>query len=165
MGGIGLELERIAISPSVLKEEIARITMEGHALARHGGAVTDEQLSYRAVTGIAPDGSFVVRDGQVVVPRSSTAFNTDELLVQSDLLVREQYLERAIALSKPGTARVTIEGANMGSVVGRGYDRVSATPGTPGPLRYFDDLTRATAVYEYDAAGSAWRTVTIYPVK
>ena len=144
---------------------LTRIAQDGHALERHGGSVTDQQLLTRALTGIAPDGSSVVRDGQTVIPPSSTAFNSDALLVQSDQFIRQNYLDRAIALAAPGAQRVTIEGVDMGINIGRGFDRVSSAPGVAGPLQFNSNLSRATAVYSYDAAAGVWRTVTIYPVK
>ncbi|EJL84603.1 hypothetical protein PMI15_02082 [Polaromonas sp. CF318] len=145
--------------------ELTRIAREGHALERHGGGVTDAQLLVRATTGVAPDGSVVIRNGQTVVPPSSTAFNSSSLLTQSDLIIRQNYLDRAIALSSPGVQRITIEGVDMGVTVGRGYDRVSSVPGNAGPLQFNSALSRVTAVYDYDAATKTWRTTTIYPVK
>lgn len=38
----------------------------------------------------------------------------------------------AIALSNPGATRVTIEGVDVGTVVGRGFDGVNRTPGAVG---------------------------------
>ncbi len=154
-----------AVVPNKVQVELVRIATDGHALARHGGGVTDQQLLVRAATGVAPDGSSVVRNDQVVVPPSSTAFNSDALLAQSDMLVRQNYLDRAIALSKPGTTRVTVEGVDTGTVIGRGYDRVSHVPGVQGPLQFHGDLSKVTAVYQYDATANVWRTITIYPVK
>ncbi|WP_417582467.1 hypothetical protein [Nitrincola sp.] len=153
------------VVPSKVQTELVRIASDGHALARHGGVVTDQQLLVRAVTGVAPDGSSVVRNGQIVVPPSSTAFNSDAILAQSDMLVRQNYLDRAIALSKPGTTRVTVEGIDTETVIGRGYDRVSHVPGVQGPLQFHGDLSKVTAVYQYDATANVWRTITIYPVK
>lgn len=148
-----------------MDNSLARIAQDGHALGRHGGLVTDEQLFARATTGIAPDGSSVVRNGQTVIPPSSTAFNSDALLAQSDQFIRQNYLDRAITLSSPGAQRVTIEGVDMGMNIGRGFDRVSSVPGAVGPLQFNSSLSRATAVYSYDASAGAWRTITIYPVK
>jgi hypothetical protein len=144
---------------------LARIAQDGHALERHGGGITDKQLLTRALTGVAPDGSFVVRNGQMVIPPSSTAFHSDALLAQSDQIIRQNYLDRAIALSQPGAQRVTLEGVDMGINIGRGFDRVSSVPGAAGPLQFNSNLSRVTAVYSYDAVAGFWRTVTIYPVK
>ncbi|MGL4435803.1 MAG: hypothetical protein ACRCVM_08165, partial [Giesbergeria sp.] len=144
---------------------LARLAQDGHALERHGGGVTDQQLLTRAMTGVAPDGSSIVKNGQTVIPPSSTAFHSDALLAQSDQLIRQKYLDRAIALSPPGAQRVTVEGVDMGVNIGRGFDRVSSTLGAAGPLQFNSNLSRATAVYSYDAASGVWRTVTIYPVK
>ena len=153
------------ISGNALTSRLGDLSHEGHALERHGGSVTDQQLMTRAHTGVAPDGSSVVKNGQVQIPSSSTAFNSDAALAQSDLLLRQGYLDRAVALSAPGAQRVTIEGVDVGAVVGRGYDRITATSGGVGPLQYFDNLNRVTGVYQFDAASGTWKTVTIYPVK
>src|SRR3989344_197661 len=152
-------------STAAQSNSLARIAQDGHALERHGGGITDKQLLTRALTGVAPDGSFVVRNGQTVIPPSSTAFHSDALLAQSDQLIRQNYLDRAIALSKPGSQRVTLESVDMGINIGRGFDRVSSVPGAVGPLQFNSSLSRVTAVYGYDAVAGFWRTVTIYPVK
>jgi hypothetical protein len=149
----------------MIAARLGALAQEGHALQRHGGSVTDQQLLTRAYTGVAPDGSSVIRNGQVQIPPSSTAFFSDAALAQSDLLIRQRYLDRAIALSPAGARSVIIEGVDVGAVVGRGYNRVTAAPGGVGPLQYFDNLNMVTGVYQFDAAAGAWRTVTIYPVR
>lgn len=148
-----------------LDSSLARIAQDGHALERHGGLITNEQLFNRALTGVGPDGSSVVRNGQILIPSSATAFNSNALLAQADELIRQNYLDRAIALSKPGAQSVVIEGAEMGIVVGRGFDRVLPVAGSVGPPQFNDGLSRVTAVYSYDASVKYWRTTTIYPVK
>jgi hypothetical protein len=152
-------------STAAQSNSLARIAQDGHALERHGGGITDKQLLTRALTGVAPDGSFVLRNGQTVIPPSSTAFHADALLAQSDQLIRQNYLDRAIALNKPGAQRVTLERVDMGINIGRGFDRVSPIPGAVGPLQFNSRLSHVTAIYSYDAAAGFWRTVTIYPVK
>lgn len=79
--------------------------------------------------------------------------------------MRQNYLDRAVALSKPGTQRVTIEGVDVGTSVGRGYDRVAPLPGGVGPPQFHENLSRVTAVYEFDPVARIWRTITIYPTK
>jgi filamentous hemagglutinin len=148
-----------------LSKELDRLGAEGHALERHGGSVTNDQLRVRAQTGIGPDGSSTIRDGEIVIPKTSTAFNSDELVVNTDVMIRNNYLDQAIALSKSGADQVTIEGVEIGSIVGRGYDRISSIPGVEGPLQFYNDLSRVTAVYRYDAITHIWKTITIYPVK
>ncbi|MGX9720032.1 LysM peptidoglycan-binding domain-containing protein [Stenotrophomonas acidaminiphila] len=150
------------VGDAALRAEVSRISREGHALARHGGTVTDEQLFVRATTGVAPDGSSVIRNGKIVIPPSSTAFYSDKLLAQADLSIRRNYLDRAIIFSKPGAQRVTIEGVDLSRPIGRGYDRVSAAPGGVGPLRYHPELSKVTGVYDYDSVTNSWRTTTIY---
>ncbi|WP_185735876.1 hypothetical protein, partial [Burkholderia stagnalis] len=146
---------------------IGRIESEGHAVVRHGGAVTDKDLFVRATTGVAPDGSVVLdrKSGLAVIPPSSTAFNSDALLARADFIIRDGYLDRAVAFIPPGADRVVIEGVNVGGATGRGFERVSRVPGVVGPLRYDNGLSRATGIYQYDAMSGLWKTVTIYPVK
>jgi len=149
-----------------LNARVAQLAQEGHALARHGGSVTDDELLVRANTGFAPDGSVVVNAaGQVRIPPSSTAFNSDELLARADMLVRQKHLAQAIALEPAGATRVTVKGVDTGSVVGRGYDRVQTAPGGVGPLQYHDNLTRVTGTYVYDNSSRTWKTLTLYPSK
>jgi hypothetical protein len=153
------------ITDAMINSRISELAAEGHALSRHGGSVTNDQIFTRATTGVAPDGSSVINNGRVVIPPSSTAFNSDAALARSDLILRKGYLDRAVAMSSSGAQRVTLEGVDIGKVVGRGYDRVSISPGGVGPLRYSDNLTKVTGVYQLNANTGAWETVTIYPVK
>lgn len=154
-----------SVSASALSSELSRIAQEGHAIARHGEGVTNAQLINRATTGYAPDGSAVIYNGQVVIPPSSTAFNSNAFLVAADQIIRNRYLDRAIALSKPGIHQIVIEGVDMGTVIGRGYDRVSSSVGTHGPLQFHSNLSRVRGVYSYDATTGTWRTTTIFPQK
>jgi len=148
---------------------IAQLEQEGHAVVRHGGSVTNAQLFNRAVTGVAPDGTAVLnKAGNVVIPPSSSAFNSDALLVHADQVIRDRYLDRALAISQVSLVngqKLTIEAADIGQVIGRGYDSVSKTVGAVGPLQYVDNLSRATAVLQYNAATGRWNTVTIYPTR
>ncbi|WP_281286431.1 calcium-binding protein [Pleionea sediminis] len=149
--------------------EIDRLIQQGHAVQRHGGGVTDAQLIYRARTGIAPDDSVSRRDGAVITP-NATAFNSDRLLVESDQFLRANHLERAIALAtNQRTGRVprsiTLQGVEVGSPVGRGYEAIGLTPELAGPLNYHSSLSKVNAVYKFDPQLNVWKTVTIYPVK
>ena len=150
---------------TAFEAELLRIAQEGHALARHGGAVTDQQLFTRAITGIAPDGTSQLKNGQVVIPPSATAFNSNALLAESDLAIRNSHLNQAIAASPAGAQRVVVKDADMGMVVGRGFDRVSLVPNVAGPLQFHNSLSRVTGVYDFDAAKRIWITTTIYPGK
>jgi hypothetical protein len=154
------------LASGVVATRVSELGQEGHALARHGGAVTNEQLFTRAITGVAPDGSVALaKNGQIRLPPSSTAFNSDQLLVQSDLLIRQKYLDQAIASLPPGATRAVVEAVDTGTVVGRGYDRVTSTVGGVGPLRYHDSLTHVQGIYDYHAQSGAWLTTTIFPVR
>ncbi|HAS6234259.1 TPA: hypothetical protein RQJ36_000496 [Vibrio vulnificus] len=99
-----------------LTAQLDRLRAEGHALERHGGSVTDEQLFVRARTGVAPDGSKTRRG----YTPTSTAFNSDELLVQADDFLRNNYLDDAIKNAEPGTLRIKVS-ADTGVDLGRGY--------------------------------------------
>lgn len=136
-----------------------RLRAEGHALERHGGAVTDELLNVRARTGIAPDGSKTRRG----YTPTSTAFNSDELLVKADEILRYNYLDDAIKNAEPGTLRIKVS-ANTGIELGRGYIPVGKKTGLSGPLQKVDGLTNVEAWYVYDPAKNIWHTNTIYPI-
>jgi len=136
-----------------------RLRAEGHALERHGGAVTDKQLYVRAQTGVAPDGSKTRRG----YTPTSTAFNSDELLVQADDFLRNNYLDDAIKNAAPGTLRVKVS-ADTGVELGRGYIPVGKKTGLSGPLQKVDGLTNVEAWYVYDPAKNIWQTNTIYPI-
>jgi RHS repeat-associated protein len=149
--------------------QIDRLKSQGHAIERHGGSVTNDDLITRARTGVAPDKSVSRRDGDIVTP-NATAFNSYRLLVESDNYLRDDYLDRAISLAtNQNTGKVprtvTLQGVDVGSPVGRGYDSVGLTPNLQGPLNYSADLSKVNAVYKYNADENVWNTVTIYPVK
>jgi hypothetical protein len=164
--GAPLSKAEIGLSETArIAQRVAELEKEGHAVVRHGGDVTNVQLLNRAFTGVAPDLSTVVKGGQVVIPPSSTAFNSNELLVRADQVIREQYLNRALSIKGGNPSEIVVQGVDIGQVVGRGYDRVSSAVGGVGPLQYHDNLTRATAVLRYNTATSQWNTITIYPVK
>ena len=130
-----------------------RLRAEGQALERHGGSVTDEQLYVRARTGVAPDGSKTRRG----YTPTSTAFNSDELLVQADDFLRNNYLDDAIKNAEPGTLRIKVS-ADMGVELGRGYVPVGKKAGLSGPLQKVDGLTNVEAWYVYDPAKNIWQT-------
>ncbi len=142
-----------------LTAQLDRLRAEGHALERHGGSVTDEQLYVRARTGVAPDGSKTRRG----YTPTSTAFNSDELLVQADDFLRNNYLDDAIKNAEPGTLRIKVS-ADTGVDLGRGYVPVGKKTGLSGPLQKVDGLTNVEAWYVYDPAKNIWQTNTIYPI-
>ncbi|MBN0989607.1 hypothetical protein [Amphritea pacifica] len=142
-----------------LTAQLDRLRAEGHALERHGGSVTDEQLYVRARTGVAPDGSKTRRG----YTPTSTAFNSDELLVQADDFLRNNYLDNAVKNAEPGTLRIKVS-ADTGVELGRGYVPVGKKTGLSGPLKKVDGLTNVEAWYVYDPAKNIWQTNTIYPI-
>lgn len=59
--------------------DLLTATADAHALARHGGSVTDEQLMNRSLTGVAPDGSVkLATNGTPILPPMLSAFHSDE---------------------------------------------------------------------------------------
>ena len=147
------------VSVENLNNKLDRLRTEGHAIERHGGTITDDQLYRRAQTGIAPDGSRT-RRGYTPI---STAFHNDELLVQSDDYLRANYLDDAIKNAEPGTLRIKVT-ADTNNNIGRGYLPVGKRTGLQGPLHRADNLTAAEGWYVYDPVNSSWQTNTIYPI-
>ena len=149
-----------AINIRVEGPKVGRLRSEGHALERHGGDVTDEQLYTRARTGVAPDGSKTRRG----YTPTSTAFNSDKLLVNADEFLRKNHLKDAISNAADGADRVKVTG-DMGSTVGRGYVPVGKKSGLSGPMKKVDNLTNIEAWYKYNASKKTWQTDTIYPTE
>jgi hypothetical protein len=137
---------------------LSELQSQGHALERHGGSVSDEQLMNRAYTGIAPDGS-ALSGGRTP---DSTAFHNDNLLVQADDFLRQGALKDAIANAAPGQIRLTVSG-DMGVDVGRGYLPGGKVSGLDGPLLRVDNITNVQATYVYNATSGNWETLTIFP--
>jgi hypothetical protein len=154
------------VAPAIDPAQRALITSHpnAHAFERHGGGVTDAQLETRARTGVAPDGSKKVVGGKTVVPPNSTAFHSDELLVKADQAIRNGPLKAQIAADPSATVQ-KVEGFDVGIDLGRGYSRIggSKQPDLQGPLELRKGITKATAVYEKNAATGEWQTITIYP--
>ncbi|WP_442497246.1 DUF6861 domain-containing protein [Methylobacter sp. sgz302048] len=142
-----------------LSAQLDRLRAEGHALERHGGSITDEQLYVRAQTGVAPDGSRT-RRGYTPI---STAFDSDELLIHADQFLRANYLDDAIRNAEPGALRIKVSG-DTGIELGRGYIPVGKQTELLGPLQRVDNLTNVEAWYVYDPVKTIWQTNTIYPI-
>ena len=103
------------------KLELLTSHPDAHSFSVHGGSVTDGDLMVRAKSGIKPNGA----TGPSVPPLSS-AFHSDDLLVQADQFVRDNALQSAIARN-PGsnTVRVTVDDVgDVGIYLGRGFKRV-----------------------------------------
>lgn len=136
---------------------LRRLAAQGHAQCRHGEGVTDEQLRYRARTGIAPDGSRVTirggpRNGQAAIPALSSAFDSDRDIVDADALLRQRL--QALIEANPGRREFDVQ-VDMGRVVGRGYEG--------GTLARVDGLTHVTGTYVRNILTGAWEARTIYP--
>ncbi len=71
------------------KLELLTSHPNAHSLGVHGSNVTDGDLMVRAKTGVKPDGAI----GPSVPPLSS-AFHSDDLLVQADQFVRNNALQK-----------------------------------------------------------------------
>jgi len=156
VGGILGGIKRVGPNNT---QRLDDLKIQGHSLERHGGSITNEQLYTRARTGIAPDGSKTRRG----YTPTSTAFNSDDLLVHADDFLRNNYLNSAIKNAEPGTLRIKVSG-NTGVDLGRGYVPVGKKTGLSGPLQKVDGLTNAEAWYVYDPAKNIWQTNTIYPI-
>lgn len=124
----------------------------------------NDQLETRARTGVAPDGSSKVQNGQTIIPPHSTAFHTDALLVKADQAVRSGELQAKIA-ADPSATVIKVTRVDVGMDVGRGYSRITnrPNPDTQGPLQYHRSITNVTAVYEKNLTTGVWETITIYP--
>lgn len=114
------------------KLELLTAHPNAHSLGVHGGNVTDGDLMVRAKTGVKPDGAI----GPSVPPLSS-AFHSDDLLVQADQFVRTNALQKAIARN-PGsdTVRVTADDVgDVGADLGRGFKRIWPSGNTAKKFR------------------------------
>jgi len=113
------------INPAHL--ELVTSHPDAHAILRHGGRVTDNQLRAAAITGVTPDlrvrasqkqhlknqelqaqGEPVWADKSHRIPEFSSAFYSDALLIKTDQVIRNQgALDRALVRS--GKTRAEIE--------------------------------------------------------
>ena len=146
-------------------DDLAALTRDpdAHTLARHGGSVTDEQLQYRARTGVAPDGS-TLAGGKI--PPISSAFNSDADAVRA-LAVARAEVQRKLATMPAGTTVVRIDPVDTGSVIGRGFRRIgSSNPNNHallGPLQRLDNLTRVQGTFRYNPTTGTWDPITMFP--
>jgi hypothetical protein len=162
-GGGGPARGTLTASARLAEVTALRLEQEGHVIARHGPQVTTEQLFERAITGRAPDGSIVVRDGEVILPAAATAFKSMDDLIVSELLVRQNALPAARAFLKPGQTTITIEGFPVGRSVGQGFVPPGRTLDVAGPPAFASDISRVTASFKYNPTTNFWETVTLYP--
>lgn len=126
-------------------------------------------MIHRALTGEAPDGSVRLdrrRDNPILPPLSS-AFHSDELLVFAEQTLRNNHLQRAIALS-PGQNVIRLSGVDLGTDLGRGFARIGGSrfrPDLQGPTELISNLQKVDAVFKYDANTGKWITDTIFPTR
>ncbi len=139
---------------------------DSHARSVHGGSVTDSALIVRASTGVKPDGS------SGPIPPLSSAFYSDDLLLYTDLAIRNNGgLANAVA-RQPGQSIVRVETHDVGQLgvnLGYGYARLWATGNKAanaaalGPLQRIDGLQSAQGIYEFNSSKNIWETITVYP--
>jgi hypothetical protein len=148
------------------KLELLTTHPNAHSLGVHGGNVTDGDLMVRAKTGVKPDGAI----GPSVPPLSS-AFHSDDLLVQANQFVRTNALQKAIARN-PGsdTVRVTADDVgDVGADLGRGFKRIWPSGNTAKNLEVLgapakvSNLRSVEGVYQFNPGKNVWETITIFP--
>ncbi|MDY1014124.1 hypothetical protein SOM63_19120, partial [Pseudomonas viridiflava] len=148
------------------KLELLTSHPNAHSLGVHGSNVTDGDLMVRAKTGVKPDGAI----GPSVPPLSS-AFHSDDLLVQADQFVRNNALQKAIARN-PGsdTVRVTADDVgDVGAELGRGFKRIWSSGNTAKNLEVLgapakiSNLRSVEGVYQFNPGKNVWETITIFP--
>ncbi|WP_205903469.1 filamentous hemagglutinin N-terminal domain-containing protein [Pseudomonas viridiflava] len=148
------------------KLELLTSHPNAHSLGVHGGNVTDGDLMVRAKTGVKPDGAI----GPSVPPLSS-AFHSDDLLVQADQFVRNNALQKAIARN-PGsdTVRVTADDVgDVGADLGRGFKRIWSSGNAAKNLEVLgapakvSNLRSVEGVYQFNPGKNVWETITIFP--
>jgi hypothetical protein len=139
---------------------------DAHALSRHGGAVTDDQLIVRARTGYTLDKQWKR------IPEISSAFHSDRLLAQADSFVRSSGRLQAALSRGELEFRIDIktmpEFQDLGIDLGRGYAAVhkgnaNVVGSLQGPLNRIDSLRGVSGHYVYDQASKRWLTHTLYP--
>ncbi|MFT3727116.1 MAG: LysM domain-containing protein [Terricaulis sp.] len=139
---------------------------DAHAFSVHGGDVTDANLITRSRTGLKPNGEMGP------IPRFSSAFYSDELLISTDQMIRQGgALQNAIA-RQPGETVVRVETQDVGDLgidLGYGYARIAPTGNKAlnqsifGPSQRVDGFRSAQGIYELHAGAGVWQTITVYP--
>ncbi|SAL02579.1 LysM domain protein [Caballeronia pedi] len=157
---------------SAAQMELLTVNADAHALARHGGSVTDAQLLTRALTGIASDGSIkLARNGVPILPPMSSAFHSDQLLAYADQYVRGSGALASAIANNPGAPYVTVMPASVGDMgldLGRGYVRVGASKFSPdlhGAPQLVDNLRSVQGTYALNPTTGKWETVTLFPAR
>ncbi len=160
-------IDTIDLDPADVASHINRIRDGGgHAFQRHGAHIDDPAVLRRAITGEAPDGTFSRVSG-VVHRESSTIFDSDDLMVRADLLLRRDRLGPEVArLSRNGPIadghRLSIEDVDAGRIVGHGFrpaGRSLDVYGPPAPIL----PTAITGRFIFDASSGQWLTHTLFP--
>jgi hypothetical protein len=158
-------------------DELAK---NGHAVQRHGEAITQQQLEDRAVKGFDPvtgstdDGYHKNADGtpkKHLSGRDATKFASKEAMVKAAEAVKKNpdYKKELEAAEKAGSSRFSVETTKLEDALGKDYKKQVAGvtrlgsknhPTGSQPTDFTDGSV--TAVFEKDAKGN-WNTLTMYP--
>jgi hypothetical protein len=171
------ELERHFVGPQrpISRQRLDMLTAhpDAHSIERHGGSVTDPQLMYRSLTGIAPDGHVKIdgKSGKVILPPMSSAFHSDQLLAYADDAIRNNGTLATKITQNPGAQYVTLTPEDVGDLgynLGRGYARIGGSkldPTLQGAPKLIENLRSVQATYGFNPLTNRWEPVTIFPAR
>jgi hypothetical protein len=169
------ELEKKRVDEAY--DELAK---NGHAVQRHGEAITPKQLEDRAVKGFDPvtgstdDAYNKKADGSPAEHRAgrhATKFASKEAMVKAAEAVKKnpEYKTELEAAEKAGETRFSVETTKLEDALGKDYKKQVSGVSRIGSVKnptgsQPTDFTggTVTAVYEKDAKGN-WNTLTMYP--
>jgi len=163
-----------------VEEAYDDLAKNGHAVQRHGEAVTPQQLEDRAVKGFDPvtgttdDAYNKKADGSPAEHRTgrhATKFASKEAMVKAAEAVKKNpdHKKELEAAEKAGDTRFSVETTKLEDALGKDYKKQVAGVSRIGSQKNptgsqatdFTDGT-VTAVFEKDAKGN-WNTLTMYP--
>jgi hypothetical protein len=170
------------IEAARVAQEYDKIARNGHAVQRHGEAITPQQLADRALAGVDPasgttnDAYAKDRRGRPRPHRFSkhaTKWKSKEALVKADEAIRKSDdFKNAVAdANRVGDDTVVVNSVKLQDALGADYkDKVAGVTrvGPPPPPRRTQsnptDFTdgKIRAVYKKDAAGN-WKVETMFP--
>jgi len=156
------------------------ISQNGHAVQRHGEAITQQQLTDRAVKGFDPvtgstqdaykknaDGT----PGTHSVGRNATKFASKEAMVKAAEAVKKHpdYAKELDEAKKNGETRFSVESVKLEDAFGKDYKkqvsgvtRLGSKNNPTGSQPTDFTVGTVTAVYEKDTKGD-WNILTMYP--
>jgi len=174
----------IAAAAQAEKERVEKaydkIAQNGHAVQRHGEAITPQQLTDRAVKGFDPvtgtknDAYNKFPDGtprEHQAGRHATKFNDKAAMVKADETIKasQKYKDALQKAEKDGQTRFAVEDTKLSDAFGADYkSKVSGVsrlgsknnPTGSQPTDFTDGSVKA--VYQKDPAGN-WNVHTMYP--